>query len=183
MTRTARDLVLEHFTWLGGHADVWAVFRDAEALEAVVKALAEPFRDAGISAVCGVEARGFLLGAAVAVELGVGFVAVRKGGGMFPGPKAERTTAPDYRRLRHQLRMQENSVRTGDRLVLVDDWIETGRQAAAVRTMVEERGGEWAGCGVIVDQLGPGGHAPVGPVHALLTSDELPAQPVPPACL
>ncbi|WP_328748671.1 phosphoribosyltransferase [Streptomyces sp. NBC_00285] len=177
MARTARALVLEHFTWLGGHADVWAVFRDAEALEAVVKALAEPFRGAGITAVCGVEARGFLLGAAVAVELGIGFVPVRKGDGMFPGPKTERTTAPDYRRLRHRLRMQRNSVRSGDRLVLVDDWIETGRQAAAVRAMVEECGGEWAGCGVIVDQLGPGAHASVGPVHALLTFGELPAQP------
>ena len=83
VTRTARDLVLEHFTWLGGHADVWAVFRDGEALEAVVKALAEPFRDAGITAVCGVESRGFLLGAAVAVELGAGIVPVRKGEGLF----------------------------------------------------------------------------------------------------
>ncbi|MFK4099615.1 phosphoribosyltransferase family protein [Streptomyces sp. NPDC019531] len=177
MTRTAHDLVLEHFTWLGGHADVWAVFRDAEALEAVVKALAEPFRDAGITAVCGVESRGFLLGAATAVELGVGFVPVRKGEGLFPGRKSQRTTAPDYRRLRHRLRLQRNSVRSGDRLVLVDDWIETGQQAAAVRDMVEERGGEWAGCSVIVDQLGPEGHIPAGPVRALLSFDELPAQP------
>jgi adenine phosphoribosyltransferase len=59
--------------------------------------------------------------------------------------------------------------------VLVDDWIETGQQAAAARDMVEECGGRWAGCGVIVDQLGPEGHAPVGPVHALLSYDELPA--------
>ncbi|MER6285159.1 phosphoribosyltransferase [Streptomyces sviceus] len=173
MTRTARDLVLEHFTWLGGHADVWPVFRDAEALEAVVKALSEPFRDAGITAVCGVESRGFLLGAAVAVELGAGFVPVRKGEGLFPGLKSERTTAPDYRRLRHRLRMQRNSVRPGDRLMLVDDWIETGQQAVAARDMVEECGGRWAGCSVIVDQLGPEGHVPVGPVRALLSYDEL----------
>ncbi|MGW0418593.1 phosphoribosyltransferase [Streptomyces sp. NPDC003015] len=158
LSRTARDLVLEHFTWLGGHADVWAVFRDA-----------------GITAVCGVESRGFLLGAAVAVELGVGFVPVRKGEGLFPGRKSERTTAPDYRRLRHRLRLQRNSVRSGDRLMLVDDWIDTGQQAAAARDMVEECGGRWAGCSVIVDQLGPAGHAPVGPVRALLSYDELPA--------
>jgi adenine phosphoribosyltransferase len=175
LTRNAQELVLEHFTWLGGHADVWAVFRDGEALEAIVKALAEPFRDDGITAVCGLESRGFLLGAAVAVELGVGFVPVRKGEGLFPGRKSERTTAPDYRRLRHRLRMRRDGVRSGDRLVLVDDWIETGQQAAAARAMVEECGGRWAGCSVIVDQLGPEGHVPVGPVHALLSYDELPA--------
>jgi adenine phosphoribosyltransferase len=70
----ARDVVLGRFAWIGGHADVWAVFRDAEALRTVVAALAEPFRAEGITAVCGIESRGFLLGGAVAVELGVGFV-------------------------------------------------------------------------------------------------------------
>ncbi|WP_329377152.1 SUKH-3 domain-containing protein [Streptomyces sp. NBC_01716] len=85
----ARDLALEHFRWISGHADVWAVFRDARALAAVVTGLVEPFRGEGITAVCGIEARGFLLGGAAAVELGVGFVPVRKGEGLFPGDKVE----------------------------------------------------------------------------------------------
>ncbi|MCT9076370.1 phosphoribosyltransferase family protein [Streptomyces fulvoviolaceus] len=174
MTMTARDLVLEHFSWVGGHADVWAVFRDAEALAAVVEALVEPFRDAGVTAVCGVESRGFLLGAAAAVELGVGFVPVRKGEGLFPGKKAEREAPPDYRGLRHRLRIQRSSVRAGDRVLLVDDWIETGQQAAAVRDMVAECGGEWAGCSVIVDQLPAERRDAVGPVRALLAFTDLP---------
>lgn len=83
----ARALALERFRWIGSHADVWKIFRDPGALAAVVRGLVGPFRDDGVTAVCGIESRGFLLGAAVAVELGVGFVAVRKGEGIFPGEK------------------------------------------------------------------------------------------------
>lgn len=60
---------------MDGHADVWATFRDAKALHAVVHAGVEPFKDVGITAVCGVESRGFLLGAAAAVQLGGGVLA------------------------------------------------------------------------------------------------------------
>ncbi|MFG2651295.1 hypothetical protein [Streptomyces sp. NPDC048436] len=72
---TARDLMLEHFRWIAGHANVWAIFRDAKAL-AVVVALVAPLRDERVTAVVGIESRGFLLGGAAAVELGVGFVPV-----------------------------------------------------------------------------------------------------------
>ncbi|WP_177154118.1 hypothetical protein [Streptomyces sp. 2131.1] len=91
----ARGLILDRFRWMGGHADVWQVFRAPEALAAVVRGLAEPFREDGVTAVCGVESLGFLLGAASAVELGVGFVAVRKGEGICPGKKATRCSDPD----------------------------------------------------------------------------------------
>lgn len=117
----AQDLALERFRWVGGHADVWSVFRDAKALSAVVAALAEPYRQSGVDAVCGVESRGFLLGAAVAVELGSGFLPVRKGTGLLPGEKTFGQTAPDYRGLRHTLRLQRASVSPGDRVLLVDD--------------------------------------------------------------
>ncbi|MFC8830509.1 phosphoribosyltransferase family protein [Streptomyces sp. NPDC057137] len=181
MTAHARDLTLRHFRWIDGHADVWAIFRDAEALAAVVAGLVAPFRDEGVTAVCGIESRGFLLGGAAAVELGVGFVPVRKGDGLFPGDKAVRRTSPDYRNLRHTLRLQRSSLGPGDRVVLVDDWIETGSQAAAVRSMVEECGATWVGCGVMVDQLagGPGDALGavrgLGTVRALLAARDLPA--------
>jgi hypothetical protein len=57
-----REIVLDRFACIDGHADVWAIFRDADALRAVVKALADPFRGERIAAVCGIESRGFLLG-------------------------------------------------------------------------------------------------------------------------
>jgi adenine phosphoribosyltransferase len=178
MAVTARDLVLEQFRWVGGHADVWAVFRDAATLAAVVRALVEPFRETGATAVCGIESRGFLLGGAAAVELGVGFVPVRKGGGLFPGEKVVRRAEEDYRGVGHTLRMQRGSLGAGDRVVLVDDWIETGSQAAAVRDMIEECGSRWLGCAVIVDQLADARRAGLAPVRGLLSAADLPAAPV-----
>lgn len=174
MVTTARGLALEHFRWINGHADVWAIFRDAKALAAVVRGLVDPFRGEQITAICGIESRGFLLGAAAAVELGVGFVPVRKSDGLFPGDKVTRLTAPDYRSLRHTLRLQRHSLGPGDRVVLVDDWIETGSQAVTVKGMVEECGASWVGCSVIVDQLTTESKHALGTVHALLASGELP---------
>ena len=175
MPAQARGLVLEHFRWIDGHADVWAVFRDPVTLAAVVRGLVEPFRAEGITAVCGVESRGFLLGGAAAVALGVGFIPVRKAEGLFPGDKLVREASPDYRKLRHTLRLRRDAVALGDRVLLVDDWIQTGSQAAAVKEMVSECGGEWGGCAVIVDQLDAAAlRAKVGPVRGLLSSKELP---------
>lgn len=99
---------------------------------------------------------------------------VRKGEGLFPGRKTEREAAPDYRGPRHRLRIQRSSVRAGDRVLLVDDWIETGQQTAAVRDMVAECGGEQAGSSVIVDQLPAERRDAVGQVRALLDRADLP---------
>lgn len=117
---------------------------------------------------------GFLLGGAVALELGVGFAAIRKAAGLFPGEKLTRETDPDYRKLRHVLRMQRAALAPGDRALLVDDWIETGSQALGVRDLVVEAGAELVGCAVLVDQLDPAMRPRFGRVHALLAADELP---------
>ncbi|MEU3621477.1 phosphoribosyltransferase [Amycolatopsis coloradensis] len=166
--------LLRQFQWVGGHADLWPVFRDGDTFREVIKALVEPFRAAGVTAVCGIESRGFLLGGAAATELGVGFVAVRKGTGMFPGEKLSRETAPDYRGFRHTLRIQRASLAPGDRLLLVDDWIETGSQALAVKELLQEAGAELAGCAVVVDQLRADVRPAIGRLHALVDKEELP---------
>ena len=130
-----RGELLRSFRWIKGHADIWPFFTDRDLLARTVKALAEPYRAAGITKVAGIESRGFLLGGAVARELGAGFVAIRKEGGIFPGEKLERQTAPDYRSRELVLRIQRESVSPTDRLLLVDDWLETGRQAATARAL------------------------------------------------
>lgn len=173
MTNPARDLALSHFQWINGHADVWKIFRDPDALSGVVRGLAATFEGEGITAVCGIESRGFLLGAAVAVELGVGFIAVRKQEGLFPGEKLTRQTSPDYRRLRHELRIQRASLTPSDRVLMVDDWIETGSQALSVKSMVEDGGGRWVGCAVIVDQTSEACRRSLD-VRGLITAAELP---------
>ncbi|SDF82644.1 adenine phosphoribosyltransferase [Blastococcus aurantiacus] len=168
----ARDALLAHFRWSGGHADVWRVFADADALAAVMTGLADSWRDEGITRVVGIESRGFLLGAAAAVSLAVGFVAVRKEGGLFPGPKVTVEAAEDYRGLRHRLRMQA-VLDPRDPVLLVDDWAERGSQAAAVQHLVESTGATFAGVSLLVDQLRPAARTALGRVTTLATADEL----------
>jgi adenine phosphoribosyltransferase len=153
---------------------VWRLFSDAETLSAVVAGLADPWPDHGVTKVCGIEARGFLLGGAVATRLGVGFVAVRKRDGLFPGPKVEATTEPDYRGLTHVLRLQRDSLRKGDRALLVDDWAERGSQARAVRRLIESCGAEFLGLSVIVDQLDQQVRSVLGQVTSIIHYEELP---------
>lgn len=173
VTYRARDLVLSRFQWNDGHADVWRIFRDPDALARVVAGLAEAFAGEGISRVCGIESRGFLLGAAVAVRLGVGFTAVRKDDGLFPGDELTRRTPPDYRRRCHQLRVQRASLAPGERVLMVDDWIETGSQALTLKSMIEDGGGTWVGCAVIVDQASDACRRALD-VRGLVTAAELP---------
>jgi adenine phosphoribosyltransferase len=170
----ARDALLREFRWVGGHADVWAVFRDADALRAVVSGLVAPFREAGITGVVGIESRGFLLGAAAAVDLGVGFVPVRKAGALFPGPKARERSGRDYRGHERELAVQRNSIVDGDRLLVVDDWVETGSQALAVARLIETCGGEVVAISVMVDQLVASMRPRLPSVHSLVTFAELP---------
>jgi len=125
----ATRLVQENFRWVDGHADVWRLFLDVEVLSAVVHELVAPWRDRGVTKVCGIESRGFLVGGAAAVALGAGFVAIRKAAGLFPGAKIAEQAEVDYRGTRHKLRMQRNALRPSDRVLLVDDWAEKGSQA------------------------------------------------------
>jgi adenine phosphoribosyltransferase len=162
---------------VGGHADVWRFFSDGPLFGRVVVALAEPFRGT-VDRVAGIESRGFILGGAVARELDVGFVAIRKGGSLFPGPKAERRTATDYRGRETVLRLQRASLEPGDRVLLVDDWFETGAQALAATALVADCGAELVGAAVIVDELAGEARDRLGPLHALVHAGELPADSV-----
>jgi adenine phosphoribosyltransferase len=136
---------------VGGHRDVWAVFEDAELFGAVIDALADALEPLQPTTIAGVESRGFLLGGAVAVQLEIGFTAIRKAGGLFPGEKTTAVTEPDYRGNVTELRVLSRSLGPGDRVALVDDWIETGSQALAVRELVEAVGAEFLGLAAMVD--------------------------------
>lgn len=164
--------MLRSFAWRDGHADVWSIFADGPAFAAVVRALAEPWRESGIGCVLGIESRGFLLGGAVALQLGVGFVAIRKAAGLLPGPKLVANSQPDYRGLSHQLRMQR-VLHAGQRALLVDDWAERGSQASAVARLVEQAGAELAGLSLMVDQLADDVRASLGRVTSLVRAAEL----------
>jgi adenine phosphoribosyltransferase len=158
--------------FVGGHADVWRLFDDATLLRDLAAALVDPFRG-NATKVAGIESRGFILGTAAALELGVGFVPIRKAQGLFPGPKAVAVTELDYRGNRHELRLQRAALDAGDRVLLVDDWIETGSQAKAAKGLVEACGAKLLGMAVVVRELEPEQAAGLGALHWLIASDGL----------
>jgi adenine phosphoribosyltransferase len=165
---------LERFRWIGGHADVLGLFADGAFLAQTAEALAAPFRAAGVTKVAGVEARGFVLGTAVALDLAVGFVPIRKLGSIHPGPKAVVRAGPDWRGNEQDLLLQRAALATTDRVLLVDDWIETGSQALAARSLIEDCGAEWAGLTVLVVQAETRTRRLLEPLSAVVEFDALP---------
>ncbi len=171
------DELLGRFRWIGGHADVLGPLSDAGFLSRAVAALAEPFEDEGVTKVAGVEARGFVFGPAVAIRLDAGFVPIRKPGSIHPGPKAVTTSERDWRGRSLAFEIRRAALDRGDRVVLVDDWAETGSQALAARALIEECGGSWLGVSLLVDQVEGDVRRRLEPVHAVVLSEQLPPNP------
>lgn len=148
---TAAQLLLRSFRWTHGHADFADALRDPDLLAAIGPALAGPFATGGVTAVVALEARGFVVGGLVARELGVGLVLARKPGAVHPDSDGHVATEPDWRGRHVEILISRRAVLSGDRLLLVDDWIETGSQARTVSTLAESRGAKVVGVSVLVD--------------------------------
>jgi len=159
--------------YFDGHSDTLGLFADAGFLARAADAVAAPFRGASVQKVAGIEARGFVLAAAVALELGTGFVAIRKPGSIHPGPKAELTGPHDWRGIETVLRLQRHVVAPGDRVLVVDDWAETGSKATTARRLIEACGGVYAGLSLLVDQLPAAIRDGLAPVAAVALAEEL----------
>jgi adenine phosphoribosyltransferase len=171
--RAGRQAVLEHFRWIEGAADTWSMLRSAESLARVVAGLAALVESDRPDVIIGIESRGFVLAPAVALALGIGFAPVRKDGALFPGPAVRRTTGPDYRGNRRTLSARQDLLSPGQRVVLVDDWIETGSQAIATKALVADCDALLVSVAVIVDQAGAMAHAELPPITGLVRGSEL----------
>lgn len=170
--RRAAALFLERFRWVEGHADLWSALADPPTFDAVIMALADPFRD-GIDAVVTIEARGFVLAPAVAREIGARFVPIRKDGSMFPGEVVETTAEPDYRDRTQTLRLRRDLIRPDDRVLLVDDWIEVGSQARAARDLIARCEARLVAISVLVDDLDPARRGELPPVSGIVRGTDL----------
>lgn len=153
--------------------DIWPAFSDRELFARTVAAMAVPFRGERYTKVVGVEARGFVLGGAMAAITGAGFVPIRKDGGHLPGNVLSREADPDWKGRRHRLLLQRDAIVPEDRIVLIDDWLETGSQALAARALIEEAGATLVGVSIIVDDLRDEVRPRIGRLHALMRADEL----------
>lgn len=150
--------------------DITPLLADAEGLAAVVDALAAAGRDAGgvpvVDKVAGMEARGFILAAPVALALGVGFVPVRKPG-KLPGDTHDVSYALEYGEATLQVR--HDAFAPGERVLLVDDVLATGGTAAATAELVRRCGAVPTGLAVLMELGFLDGRAGMGevPVTAL----------------
>jgi adenine phosphoribosyltransferase len=173
MRTLAEDLAERMCEDGNARADIWRAFADRELFARVVAAMAAPYRGERYTKVAGVEARGFVLGGAMAAHTGAGFVAVRKEEGWLPGDVAECVTGPDWQGHTHALRLQREALGPEDRVVLVDDWFETGAQALAARELIEGTGATLVGMSIVVDDLSDEARESLGRLDALLRADAL----------
>ena len=134
--------------------DITTLLQDPVGFRIAVQGLALPYHDIKVDKVAGIEARGFVLGGAVAVALGAGFVLVRK-----PGKLPWETIGKDYE-LEYgtdRVEIHTDAVSKGERVLVIDDLMATGGTAEAAIHVIQETGGEIAGCAVVIDLPDLGG--------------------------
>jgi adenine phosphoribosyltransferase len=127
--------------------DITPVLSDPTLLRQTVAAMAAPWEEAGVTHVAGVESRGFIFAAPVALALGAGFVPIRKPG-KLPWKSAGKEYALEYGTDR--LEMHVDACPTPARVLLVDDVLATGGTAAAACDLIEQVGGSVLGCAFLL---------------------------------
>ena len=128
--------------------DVTTLFADAQGFKATIARLSEPYKTEPVDAVAGIEARGFILGGAVADRLGCGFIPIRK-----KGKLPYKTVAQEYT-LEYGtdvIEIHADAIKPGERVVIVDDLIATGGTAEAAIKLIEHVGGHIIGAAFVVD--------------------------------
>ena len=128
--------------------DVSPLLADVEGFARCIDALAEPWRARGVQAVCGIESRGFIFGAALALRLGAGFVPIRKAG-KLPPPVLGADYQLEYGSDR--LEVGSQALHAGERTLVVDDVLATGGTLAAAGTLLAQLGCELVGAAVVIE--------------------------------
>jgi adenine phosphoribosyltransferase len=136
--------------------DITPLLGHAEAFDAAVERMTVPFRGDGVTHVVGIESRGFMFGAPMALRLGAGFVPLRKAG-KLPHRTVARTYALEYDQTTVEL--HEDALRAGDRVLVVDDVIATGGTLEASVALVRHLGARVVGCSVLLEIVGLNGRA------------------------
>jgi adenine phosphoribosyltransferase len=134
--------------------DITTLLGNARAFRRTVDELVQPWAGGKIDKVAGIEARGFILGGAVAHQLSAGFVPIRKKG-KLPHDTVSISYALEYGE--DVIEMHKDAILPGERVLLVDDLIATGGTACAASTLIREMGGELEAACFIVDLPDLGG--------------------------
>ena len=141
----------ERFAWL----DPSTIYINARAFHAMVDDLIAPFDPSGIDVVAGFDAMGFVLGSAIATRLGKGFLTIRKAGKV--PVETDVVDFVNYSRRTQQMEMRKPGFAPGTRVLLVDQWVETGGTMDAGIRLVERQGGVVAGIATVCIEENEGG--------------------------
>src|SRR5258707_11546758 len=136
--------------------DITTLLQDPQGFKAAVDSMAGPFQGKGIELVVGIESRGFIFGSAVADRLGAGFSPVRKPG-KLPSTTVRATYDLEYGT--DTLEIHEDAVRTGQRVLIVDDLLATGGTARATMDLVKRLGGTVIGLTFLIELIALKGRA------------------------
>lgn len=139
------------FAWL----DPSRLYCNSLALADCVKDLLGPFHDDSIDVVAGIDAMGFILGACVAMTLGKGFLAIRKAGHLCVETQSQNYS--DYTGREKTMEVRLDTLNPGVRVLLVDQWIETGGTMKAAIQLVERLGGTVVGVAAVAIENTEGG--------------------------
>ena len=160
--RTAREALAEKMRYVQDFPeegvlfeDLTPVLADGAALKVVIAEMAEASKNLGADMIGGLDARGFLLGSAVAYDMGLGILAIRKKG-KLPPPVISEEYSLEYGSAALEIPAEGMNIE-GKRIVLVDDVLATGGTLHAARDLIERAGGIVAGCVVVLEVSGLGG--------------------------
>ncbi len=151
--------------------DITPLLADPEAIKAAAAALAEPFVGKGIDIVAAAEARGFIFAAPLAIQLGAGFVPIRKPGKL---PFDLHSFAYELEYGTDELQIHVDGVKPGQRVLIVDDLLATGGTMEACLRLLEKCDAEIVGCTFLIHLAQLGGEARLSPypVHSVLRYDQ-----------
>ena len=128
--------------------DITTLLKDPDGFEATIDAIAEHFKDAGVTKVVGAEARGFMIGAPVAYRLHAGFVPARKPGKL---PREVRSESYDLEYGSDELQIHADAIEPDDVVLIVDDLVATGGTAEAQAKLIRQFGATLAGMGFLME--------------------------------
>ena len=128
--------------------DITPLLDDPQAFKHAVTKLATFAQEVGAQLILGPESRGFMFGCPVAIEIGVGFVPVRKPGKL---PRETISEKYDLEYGSNELQIHKDAIKPGQKVVIIDDLLATGGTVAATIKMVERLGGEVVGCAFLIE--------------------------------
>lgn len=130
--------------------DITTLLKDPEAFRYVIDKLTEKFKNQKIDYIAAIEARGYMLGAPLAYNLGTGFIPIRK-----PGKLPWETISEEYSLEygKNILELHTDAVKKGNKVLIIDDLIATGGSSLATKNLIEKLGGEVVGFAFVVELL------------------------------